>query len=89
MVVAALPDHDDFSILWLAMITSASSGRWPADVAISDLKSGGLARSCVVRTSKISAVDGRLPIRIGSLTRIDRLAVAANLRTLLAPALTP
>lgn len=89
LVVAAIPVHADFSILWLAMITSASAGRWPFDVAISDLKAGDLLRPCFVRTSKIAAIDARLAIRTGMLASIDRQAVAATLRTILAPALTP
>ena len=88
LVIAAAHVHDDFSLLWLAMITRASSGGWPFDVPISDLKSGGLLRPCFVRTSKVAPVDARLTGGTGTLAPSDRVAVSAALRMLLGPVLT-
>jgi mRNA-degrading endonuclease toxin of MazEF toxin-antitoxin module len=88
LVVAVAHVHADFSVLWLAMITSASGGSWPFDVPVSDLRSGGLLRPCVVRISKVASVDARLAGWIGTLASADRRAVAAILRDVLKPVLT-
>jgi mRNA-degrading endonuclease toxin of MazEF toxin-antitoxin module len=88
LVIAVAHVQADFSLLWLAMITRASSGTWPFDVPISDLKSGGLLRPCVVRTSKVASVDARLASRTGRLAPTDRTSVAATLRAELKPVLT-
>ncbi len=65
------------------MITSAAHERWPLDVAISNLRLGGLTHACVVRVSKVTTLDERLAARIGELSAPDRVKVAAGLRTLL------
>lgn len=88
LVIAVAHVHADFSILWLAMITRATGGTWPFDVAVSDLGSGGLLRPCVVRTSKIASVDARLVVWIGTLAPADRQATAVVLRDVLSPVLT-
>jgi hypothetical protein len=54
----------------------------------SDLKSGGLLRACVVRTSKIASVDARLTSQTGRLSLADRQAVAVSLRAVLNPVLS-
>ncbi len=89
LVVATAHVRDDFSLLWLAMITRASAGLWPLDVSISDLTSGGLLRPCVVRISKVASIDARLASWTGRLASADRQAVATILRTILGSALTP
>jgi mRNA-degrading endonuclease toxin of MazEF toxin-antitoxin module len=87
-LVAAIPAmHGDFAVLWVVMITSAPSGRWPLDVAISDLALGGLDHACVVRTSKITVLDARLAVRVGELSEADRVEVRAGLRAVLKDAL--
>ena len=88
LVIASAPATDDFAILWVLMITSAGqaqgrAGRWPGDVAISDLQLGGLSRPCVVRTGKVTSLDQRLAVRIGALALDDREGVASYLRDLL------
>jgi mRNA interferase MazF len=88
LVIAVLPVHHDFSLLWLAMITRASAGIWPFDVPISGLRSAGLLRPGVVRASKVASVDARAATRIGTLTLADRRLVGAALRTVLGPVLT-
>ncbi len=89
LVIAVVPVHADFALLWLAMITSASAGLWPLDVPISDLVSGGLLRPCVIRTSKIASLDSRLFVRTGTLAPADREAIATTLKGVLRPILTP
>ncbi len=88
LVIAVAHVHDDFSLLWLAMITRATAGPWPFDVPISGLESAGLLRPGVVRASKIASVVASLATRTGTLTDADRTAVAATLRTVMSPALT-
>ncbi len=87
--MAAAHVHDNVSLLWLAMITRASAGVWPFDVPVSDITSGGLLHPCVVRTSKVAAVDARLARLTGALAPSDREAVATMLRTLLGSVLAP
>jgi len=88
-VVIATPSATDrLSILWVLMITSAAQGRWPLDIPVSDLRLGGLSHPCVVRTSKVTALDSRLAVRIGELAAADRVAVTACLRDLLGSVLT-
>ena len=89
LVIAVAHVHDDFSLLWLAMITRATAGRWPFDASIVDHEAAGLLRPGVVRTSKIASIDARLASRTGTLTTADRTVVAATLRTLLGPVLAP
>ena len=67
------------------MITTAAQGAWPMDIPITDLARGGLSRPCVIRTSKITALDSRLATIIDDIAPADRAAIAANLRTRLAP----
>jgi len=88
LVIAVAHVHDDFSLLWLAMITRASAGIWPFDIPISGLESAGLLRPGVVRVSKVAAIDARLASRVGTLTDADRRSVAATLRIVLGPVLT-
>lgn len=83
LVIAAPAATNEFSILWLLMITSATRGLWDLDVPISDLRRGGLSLPCVVRTSKVTSLDSRLAERIGDLAEADRGRVAACLRRLL------
>jgi mRNA-degrading endonuclease toxin of MazEF toxin-antitoxin module len=87
LVIATPAATDAFSIVWVLMITSAVHERWATDVPISDLRRGGLSRACVVRTSKVTALDSRLVTPIGELAAIDRGGVAACLNDLLAAAL--
>jgi mRNA interferase MazF len=88
LVIATPAATEAFSILWVLMITSAARERWPLDVAISDLRIGGLSHACVVRTSKVTALDSRLAMRIGELAVVDRAKVAACLSDLLGSVLT-
>ena len=87
LVIAVAHVHDDFSLLWLAMITRATAGRWPFDSPIVDPESAGLLRPGVERASKVASVDARLASRIGTFTAADRAAVAATSRTVLRPVL--
>lgn len=83
LVVAMPPLHGDFTVLWVAMLTSAPGGRWPLDVPVSDPRLGGLDHACVVRTSKITVLAARLATRIGELGQADRAQVRAGLRDVL------
>ncbi len=83
LVIAAPPAIEAFSVLWVLIITSAARGRWPLDVPISDLHTGGLSHACVVRTAKVTTLDSRLAARIGELSAADRAKVGACLGKLL------
>ena len=69
------------------MITAAAQGPWPLDVPITDLARGGLSHPCVIRTSKITALDSRRATAIGDIAPADRAAITANLKALLASVL--
>lgn len=88
LVIATPSATDAFSMLWVLMITSAARGRWRLDIPISDLRLGGLSHPCVVRTSKVTTLDSRLAVRIGTLAAADRPKVAACLGDLLGDVLT-
>ena len=88
LVIATVPVHAEFSLLWLAMITRASGGGWASDVPISDLGAGGLQRPCVVRTGKVASIDSRLVTGVGTLAPSDCQAVAAALRAVLGSVLS-
>jgi mRNA interferase MazF len=68
----------------MAMITSAGNPAWPLDVAISDGNAAGLAAASLVRM-KLFTLDNRFVLRrLGQLAAVDRKAVTAVLKTLLA-----
>jgi len=70
-----------YGLVWVAMITSAENKRWPADVAIVDLKRAGLPVPSVVRPAKIACIEsGRIIQRAGKLDKKAAQAVIAELR---------
>ncbi len=71
------------SLLWVLMITSAVHRRWPGDVEISDLASGGLPIASVIRCAKIATVEARDAERVGALIPADRPAVQAHIMHML------
>lgn len=60
---------DEFGLLWVAMITSATNAGWSCDLPIDDLAAAGLPAPSVIRPAKIACIDpariirrtGRLP----------------------------
>jgi mRNA interferase MazF len=74
-------------LLWLLMITSAANLGWPDDVGISDPDGAGLPAPSIVRPAKIATVDARDAQRLGTLSIVDREAVAAGLRRIIGVAL--
>jgi mRNA interferase MazF len=64
----------------LAMITSARHSRWASDIEIADLKFAGLRSAAIVRLKLMTLFNARISRRIGSLSEVDREAVARELR---------
>jgi mRNA interferase MazF len=87
LVVAGGEIEVGHGLLWLLMITSAENRGRPDDVGISDLDGAGLPASSIVRPSKIAAVDARDAQRLGTLSSVDRDAVATGLRRIIGVAL--
>jgi mRNA interferase MazF len=87
LVVVAGAIEDAHGLLWLVMITSAENRGWPDDVRISDLDGAGLPAPSIVRPAKIATVDARDAQRLGTLSIVDREAVAAGLRRIIGVAL--
>ena len=87
LVVAAGEIEVAHGLLWLVMITSAENRGWSDDVRISDLDGAGLPAPSIVRPAKMATVDARDAERLGTLSIVDREAVAAGLRRILSVAL--
>jgi len=64
----------------LAMITSARAGSWLGDVPVSDLKTAGLKKSCVVRLKIFTLDNAIIMAKAGSLSEADRKQVKKVLR---------
>ena len=83
-LVVSQPLGPKGALLWVMMITGATNEAWPGDVAISTRSdSSGLRMPSVVRTAKVTTIEGRSAQGIGKLgkadlTKVD-LALDANL----------
>lgn len=81
LVVSSDRLRQEHGIYWIAMITTAKSGRRTGDVPVSDLARAGLPEDCVIRLSRIAAVsDVQIARRLGEIPPKDRNAVSALLR---------
>jgi mRNA-degrading endonuclease toxin of MazEF toxin-antitoxin module len=80
LVIATPAVEQPFTLLWLAMITSARHAAWPGDVTVTDLAAAGLSRPSYVRTSKVATIDSRYVETIGRLPTGDQANVASFLR---------
>jgi mRNA interferase MazF len=87
LVVVAGAIEEAHGLLWMVMITSAENRGWPDDVGISDLDDAGLPAPSIVRPAKIATVDTRDAQRLGTLSIVDREAVAVGLRRIIGVAL--
>ena len=87
LVVAAGEIEVAHGLLWLVMITSAENRGWSDDVRISDLDGAGLPAPSIVRPAKMATVDARDAQRLGTLSIVDREAVASGLRRIISVAL--
>ena len=83
-LVISSPKLSHSGLLWVAMITTAESGRWPSDVGISDLKRAGLPAPSVVRSAKIACIDpARVDRRLGKLDKAAARKVSQQIRAFL------
>jgi len=64
----------------LLMITSAIKSDWLFDVKISDLKTAGLNKDCVVRMKSFTLDNGLLMDRCGSLSSNDATQVVSSFK---------
>ncbi len=87
VVLAKPPSASRRQLLWVMMVTSAISRRWPGDILISDLASAGLPRPCLIRPAKIAVVEHAVTERWGHLGDGDAVALRHALETLLQPLL--
>jgi mRNA interferase MazF len=55
-----------------AMITTAAASQWPSDHTISDLKSAGLPRACVLRWKLFTLPNDLILKKAGALSAADR-----------------
>jgi len=81
LIVSSERLHADHGLYWIAMITTAKSGRRADDIAVTNLSRAGLPAECVIRAARITAVgDGQIARRLGDLSPKDRNAVVALLK---------
>jgi mRNA interferase MazF len=67
-----------------AMITTAARSKWPSDITITDLKSAGLNRPCVLRWKLFTLPNELILRRAGRLAAGDRDNLASVTREILA-----
>ena len=68
-------------VRWIAMITTAKSGRRRDDIAVTDRARAGLPEECMIRVARLATVgDAQLVRRLGEIVPKDRNAVIALLR---------
>ncbi len=81
LIVSADRLHTEHGVYWIAMITTAKSGRRPNDIAVSNLQRAGLPEDCVIRVARMTAVsDGQIVRRLGDIAPKERNAVIALLK---------
>lgn len=66
-----------------AMITTAARSHWHSDIAIEDLKSCGLDRSCIIRWKIFTLPNNAILRHLGKLGRRDQDTVVSAARTVL------
>jgi mRNA interferase MazF len=87
LVIAGGRLESAHGLLWVVMITSATTASWPGDVPITDLRSAGLPSASVVRCAKIATIATTEAQKVGILLRpAERAAVARNIAGAVAPA---
>lgn len=80
-LVVSGPKLASYSLVWVAMITSAENERWPSDATISDINYAGLPAASVVRPAKIACIEpARIERRIGRLDKATARIIAQRLR---------
>lgn len=81
LIVSADDLNASHGVYWVAMITSAKSGKRPEDIAVTDHRKAGLPESCVIRASRLATLsDLQIAYRLGSITSKDRRAVTGFLK---------
>jgi mRNA interferase MazF len=80
LVVSAGRLEEEQGLYWIAMITTAKSGKRRDDIAVTNRERAGLPEDCVIRIARIAAVsDAQIVRRLGDVTMKDRNAALALL----------
>ena len=67
-------------VYWIAMITTAKSGRRRDDIAVTNRERAGLPEDCVIRVARLATVsDSQIVRRLGEVVPKDRNAVLSLL----------
>lgn len=66
-----------------AMVTTAARSHWPSDITITETKSAGLNRPCLLRWKLFTLPNELILRRVGSLASRDRDAVISTARQIL------
>ena len=81
LIVSSDRLYSDYGWYWIAMITTAKSGRLSDDIAITNHERMNLPEDCFIRTAHIAAVsDAQISRRIGTISPKDRIAVSGRLK---------
>lgn len=68
-------------LYWIAMITTAGSGRRRDDITVTDCERAGLPEDCVIRVARLATVsDVQIARRLGEIGPKDRNLVLSLLR---------
>ncbi len=87
-LVVAVPEADGVpSLVWVLMVTSATSRGWSGDVPVSDLTEAGLPAPFIVRSVKLATIEAGATQLIGRLPVRDRPHVADVIRNALSDVL--
>lgn len=64
--------HDDYGLVWLVMVTSATNAPCKSDIAIIDYERCGLPAASVIRPAKLATIECDLIIRrVGALSSLN------------------
>ncbi len=81
LIVSSDRLRQDHGLFWIAMITTAKSGRKSDDIPVTNQERAGLPQDCVIRVSRIAVTsESQIARRLGDVTPKDRSAVTALLR---------
>jgi mRNA interferase MazF len=81
LIVSSERLHKEQGLFWIAMITTAKTGKRPGDIVVTNIGRAGLPEDCVIRVARITAVsEGQIARKLGDITNKDRTAVNALLK---------
>lgn len=76
--------HENHSLVWVVMITSAKNAKWEGDIEIKDFEAVGLPAPSIIRPSKIVTIDAGLVLgKLGGIGDGERAKVKTQIARIL------